>query len=186
VPDVEERSRSDFDELTTLLAQRADHHRKSAYTIGLLGVAGLAVAAFLGWKATQSGAAYLKESDYSTVALTFELVRSAAAAALLAAGVWGVLNLARASLDQATRYEKRLIAGKFLNYVLDRFETEVKNDGKIPLPQVMNVFKEWSDTVDTAFTNVKFGSKKNQSISMSAGSKGIAAGTGGAQSTPPS
>ena len=172
-------SGEDFESLRGLLEDRAQAHRRAAYVIGLIGLVVLTVAVYAGWKATGTGARVVKESGYSVVALVYELVRSAATAALLGAAVWGVLNLARASLDQATRYEKRQIAGQFLSYVLDKFEAQIK-DQEIPLPDVMAVFKEWSDSVDTAFTHVRFGSKKNQALLLDIALNRLALSTGGA------
>jgi hypothetical protein len=128
----------------------------TACVVGVVGVAGLAIAVGVGWQSTSSGLDNLKSSHYSNQVLVFELIRTAAGAALLGAFVWGTLNLARAALDQSTRYEKRFIAGHFLVYVLRKFEAEIK-DGSIKLPDVMSVFKAWSDSVDSAFTHVKFG-----------------------------
>jgi hypothetical protein len=88
-----------------------------------------------------------------------------------------MLNLARAALDQSTRYEKRFVAGHFLVYVLDMFEREIKEE-RIQVTEMMSVFKAWNDSVDSAYTNVKFGSKSNQDFALSGSSNGFTLSTG--------
>jgi hypothetical protein len=172
--------RAHFEEVVRLLSRDSRLHRQRAWVIGAIGLVGLVIAAVLGWIATGNGLDTLKNaSGYRREVLLFELVRTAAAAALLGAFVWGTLNLARAALDQSTRYEKRLVPGHFLAYVLRKFEAEIKA-GTILLPDVMAVFKAWSDSVDSAFTHVKYGSRKNQDVAISATKNGIGVATGDA------
>lgn len=177
--DAPTEERDDFLAAADALITRAAVMRRTAITVGLAGAVLVCVAATYGWISTRHGAELLVESNYNTQMLVFELARITAGAALLGAFAWGVLNLSRAALDQATRYEKRLIAGHFLVYVLRKFEKQIKN-GDIDLRDVMSVFKAWSDSVDSAFTHVKFGSKSNQALAATIGKDGVAFATGGA------
>jgi len=180
-PTTEDRWDHDeqFHHVVTFLEKAAARSRRIAYGAFAAGLIGLLVAVELGRRATSDGAAVLEQSGYSAVAAVYELVRTAAVAALFGAAIWGILNLARAALDQATRYEKRMVAGHFLVFMLKRFDTKIKDDD-VKLDQVMNVFKLWSDNVESAYTSVKFGSKKNQALSVIANPKGVGFSTGGA------
>lgn len=170
-----------FTQATVALAHNSTSMRRVAALIAAVGVVGLAVAAVTGWLATAEGLREIAGAEKNvTQILIFELVRTTAGAALLGAFAWGTLNLSRAALDQGTRYDKRFIAGHFLVYVVRKFESEIKS-GKIGLADVMSVFKAWSDSVDSAFTSVKFGSKNNQSLSISAGKDGWSISSGGSR-----
>ncbi|MCV0384716.1 MAG: hypothetical protein K5799_14940 [Erythrobacter sp.] len=173
-----------FHHVVTFLEKAAARSRRIAYIAFGAGVVGVALAVELGRRATSDGAEVLEQSGYSAVAAVYELLRTAAVAALLGAALWGILNLARAALDQATRYEKRMVAGHFLVFMLKRFDTKIKDDD-VKLDQVMNVFKLWSDNVESAYTHVKFGSKKNQALSVIANPNGVGFATGGAEPVVP-
>ncbi|ALX03359.1 hypothetical protein [Aeromicrobium erythreum] len=175
----DEQAQDHFQDVVEELERRARRMQVTAVLVGTIGALLVVIAALYGWASTRQGASLLIESDYDARMLVFELVRIAAGAALLGAFAWGVLNLARAALDQSTRYEKRLIAGHFLVYVLRKFETQVKA-GDIDLQDVMNVFSAWSDSVDSAFTHVKFGSKTNQALILRMAKDGVEVASGGA------
>jgi hypothetical protein len=173
---------SDFEKAADLLERGVARNRRVALVVGMLGVAGLSAGVYFGARATASGADQVADSRYNVNMLVFELVRTAGAAALIAAFAWGMLNLARAALDQATRFEKRFVAGHFLVYVLDKFEQEIK-DNTIQVADTMSVFKAWNYSVDSAYTNVKFGSKRSQDFSIAVGPKGASVATGKAAPT---
>ena len=172
-----------FIEAARILKRQAAWLKLISLCIGVVGLGGVGAAAYFGFESTDTAVASLKESEYNNQLLVFELVRTAAGAALLGAFAWGTLNLARAALDQATRYEKRLVAGHFLVYVLTKFETRIKKS-QIELGSVMGVFKAWSDSVDSAFTHVKYGSNKNRPIAVTATKDGVTIATDGAEPPP--
>lgn len=148
------------------------------------GVVALSAAFLAGVLATASGAEKIESSDEPWAMLIYELVRTAAGAALLAGVVWGVWGLTRAALDQATRFQKRYVAGHFLLYVLSEYEDEIKN-GSIKIDEPMAVFKAWNDSVDSAYTNVRFGSRRSQDFSIAVSKDGVAVATGKATAKPP-
>lgn len=172
-------NRDNFELAIETLKKHSRTMHNTAMLVGLVGTVIVVVAAISGWYSTRHGAEVLQQSDYSNQMLVFELTRIAAGAALLGAFAWGTLNLARAALDQSTRYEKRLIAGHFLVFVLQKFEKQIRS-GEIGLQDVMNVFTAWSNSVDSAFTQVKFGSKSNQGLAATVGKDGVSFATGGA------
>lgn len=183
--DTPDQAKKHFELATEHLTASIKRNRRVALAAGIVGVVAVVAASIAGYKATTAGAEALKDSNYDVSMLAFELVRTAGAAALLAAFVWGLLNLARAALDQSTRYEKRFVAGHFLVYVLDMFETEIKH-GNIEVTDMMLVFKSWNDSVDSAYTNVKFGSKHTQGFSISTTKDGSTVSAGGPAPQPPS
>ena len=113
--------------------------RQVAYLAASLGMVGLIVGATLGIRATADGAEKLQNAEDAVPMLIFELVRTAATAALIGAFIWGMLNLARAALDQSTRYEKRYVAGHFLVHILDKFDPEIRS-GAMNIADAMSVF----------------------------------------------
>ncbi len=152
---------------TELRAQSALSTALSASTM-ILGVVGVIFAAFIGKDATEKGAVFVHDSGYNWVAAVYELVRTAAVAALIAAAIWGLLNMSRAAIDQATRYRKRLTAGSFLVFMLSNYNDELRS-GTLKLESVMAVFTTWSSSVESAYTTVKFGSKNNQRLALEMG-----------------
>jgi hypothetical protein len=57
--------------------------------------------------------------------------------------IFGVLSLGRAALDQATSYQKLLMAATFMHYVLVRYEDQLKG-GSIKLEDVVKFIEAWS------------------------------------------
>ena len=104
--------------------------------------------------------------------MLFELVRSAAFAATVPRCCGACFTLGRACLDQATRYQKRLVAAHFLNYVLLRYDDKIK-DGSMQVMDAVTFMKMWSENVESAFTHVKFGRGKGEPFKASAGRVGV-------------
>lgn len=94
----------------------------------------------------------------------FELVRGTAFAAVLAAIIFGILSLGRAALDQATRYEKRLMAAHFMHFVLSKYAAQIKEATE--LDEVVNFIDAWSKNVESAFTKVKFKPPKERNLEV--------------------
>lgn len=148
----------------------------SAVTM-IFGVIGVIFAAYIGKDATEKGAAFVRDSGFDWVAAVYELVRTAAVAALIGAAIWGLLNMSRAAIDQATRYRKRLTAGSFLVFMLSNYNKEIRS-GALKVESVMAVFTTWSNSVESAYTNVRFGSKNNQRLALEMGSRGASVVSG--------
>ncbi len=76
------------------------------------------------------------------------LVRGIAYGGIIAGVVFGIYRLARSALDQATRFDKRLIALHFIRFAIG---------GKVPdkeiLPLALHALQTWSSTVDSAYTD---------------------------------
>ena len=148
----------------------------SAITM-VLGSIGVIFAAMIGKWATEDGGEFVAKSNFNWVAAMYELVRTAAVAALVAAAIWGLLNMSRAAIDQATRYRKRLTAGSFLVYMLSNYNTELRT-GALKIENVMAVFNTWSSSVESAYTSVRFGSKNNQRLALEVGQQGASVVSG--------
>lgn len=133
---------------------------------------------------TDTAAARIAATDNSTTMMVFELLRGAAFAAAVTSILFGIWTLGRACLDQATRFQKRLIAAHFLNYVLHTYSEEIKA-GSMSLGDVVDFLKSWSDNVESAFTHVKFGSRR-QSTSVVIGPANAQTSTGKANGSAPS
>lgn len=119
----------------------------------------------------------IQDNQDSLYVFIYELARTTAGAAVVTAILWGLFNLAKASLDQATRYEKRLIAAQFLHYTLETSKPEVKS-GKIHLGDIMQFLKAWSENVESAYTSVKFGTKGRDAFALTASTAGVSLTTG--------
>jgi len=153
------------------------NQRIAMLVFGLGGVA--AVAAFV-WLAhlTSETAIVLQNNSGDLVLAVFEISRSAALAATIAAIVVGTLNLGRAALDQATRYEKRLMAAQFMHYAFREFRTEIA-DETIQFSEIVASIDAWSRMVESAYTKVKFGTSNqpfdlevtNDHVSLKAGAQ---------------
>lgn len=112
---------------------------------------------------TAAASRRIAESGDSTSLMVFELLRGTAFAAAITAILFGLFSMGRACLDQATRFQKRLVAAHFLNYVLHTYKQQIA-EGTIQIEEVVSFLDAWSQTVESAFSNVKFGSKNNQAI----------------------
>jgi hypothetical protein len=132
---------------------------------------------FIAWalvelpRLTSNGVEAIIQNPDNTMVAVYELLRGTAFAAVVASLVFGVLSLGRAALDQATRYQKRLMAANFMHYVLVKYEDQIVS-GQIQLSDVVNFIDAWSKNVESAFTNVKFGSAKSQKLEIGFDPKG--------------
>jgi hypothetical protein len=63
------------------------------------------------------------------------------------------------------------MAANFMHYVIVNFEQEIR-DGTIELKEIVDVIDVWSHNVESAFTNVKFGSSKVQDLKISIDPRG--------------
>ncbi|MFI5428548.1 hypothetical protein [Aeromicrobium sp. UC242_57] len=173
-----------FDPVLDRLTAAVDRlHRNALLTFLAAGLA-LLISLWTLYQVSSHATEIVIEHDKSITVFLFELLRTTAFAGVVTAGVWGLFNLGRAQLDQATRYEKRLIAAHFLNYTLATYGQEIR-DEKMQLSDVMSFLKSWSENVESAFTNLKFGSRKTQDFSISVGPGGTSVTTGAAKAHVP-
>jgi hypothetical protein len=122
--------------------------------------AGLGAWAFVHLREGAEAASGMIASDGDNVLLAvFLMFRTAAYAGLTGAVLFGVLTLGRACLDQATRYQKRLMAALFMHYALDQYADEIRKS-EIKLNDIVAFIDAWSKNVESAFTKVRFGAKE--------------------------
>lgn len=151
-----------------------------------IGAAGIGIAGFVHLPAlTDHSIVELKENEGNIVLGVFVILRATAFAGALVALFWGLLNLARAALDQATRYQKRLMAAHFMHYVFDEYSERIGEEG-FTLKEVITAIDAWSSNVESAYTKVRFGKggADNWSIATSDGSR-IAFGRDAVRHLPP-
>jgi hypothetical protein len=117
-------------------------------------------------------ASYLLTGDYvrdirsakdPELVLILLLVRSTFFGALSLAFLYGLLTVATAYIDQATRFRKRLYSAHMVNYAFETFGQEIK-EKKITLEQIVAVFSAWNENVDSAFSNLRFQKKSKDLI----------------------
>jgi hypothetical protein len=114
----------------------------------------------------------LQDNEGNVVLGVFVILRATAFAGAIVALFWGMLNLARAALDQATRYQKRLMAAHFMHYVFDEYSARIGQDG-FTLKEIINAIDAWSSNVESAYTKVRFGKNgaENWSVTTPDGSR---------------
>jgi len=156
--------------------------RWAAVAVFTVGAGGAAAAVVELPGLTKSAAATIAKSGNSINMTVFELLRGAAFAAAVTSVLFGIFTLGRACLDQATRFQKRLIAAHFLNFVLHS-NRELIERGDMKISEVVKFLKAWSANVESAFTHVKFGSAKSQATELSVGPSGLNAKTGPTQAS---
>jgi hypothetical protein len=117
-------------------------------------------------------ASYLLTGDYvrdiraakdPELVLILLLVRSTFFGALSLAFLYGLLTVATAYIDQATRFRKRLYSAHMVNYAFETFGQEIK-EKTITLRQIVAVFSAWNENVDSAFSNLRFQKKSKDLI----------------------
>jgi hypothetical protein len=98
----------------------------------------------------------------------YEIIRTTGYAALLGGLVYGMFNMARAALDQATRFDKRLVAARFLDYAI-----HTDNASKEQMEHALKVLEAWGANVESAYTHVKVRGKTTEPMSFSIGKDGV-------------
>jgi hypothetical protein len=68
--------------------------------------------------------------------------------------------------------EKRFIAAHFLRYVVESFDPEIRNNN-IRSSDVTGFAAAWSRNVESAYTDVKFGSNRDQHLKMNVSKDGF-------------
>lgn len=174
-------SETDFQAILKELEGSIGWLRWAAGAVFAVGIAATVVAVVELPNLTSSAADRIAASDYSTTMMVFELLRGSAFAAAVTTILFGILALGRACLDQATRFQKRQVAAHFLNFVFRTYHDEIKT-GLIKLDDVVGFLEAWSKTVDSAFTGVKFGSRR-QDTSVTVGPIAAQTSSGGGVTT---
>lgn len=168
------RADKEFKLIIDQLGRSIRRERTTAALIGAVGVvlfAGVFVA-LRGSTADGVGtihAAALSQNGSEVVATTiFVLVRGAAFAALLATAVYWVFGLARSALDQATRFDKRLIAAHFIDYSVHAEQIDAEK-----MEVALRVLYAWGASVESAYTPSKIAVQRSERLNLSAGRNGI-------------
>lgn len=162
-----EAAKRDFQNVIDYLSQAVSRMRIFAILVLVLALAATAYAVVQLPILTSHGVKQIERFPSSPSVLIYELFRSTAFAATVSAVLFGLYNLGRACLDQATRFQKRLVAAHFLNYMLHAHQASIVK-GDIKLDDVMRFLQAWSLNVESAFTHVKFGTRAPQDLTLSA------------------
>jgi hypothetical protein len=122
-----------------------------AIVFALKGVAFLADQATKGVDTIRRTAVASAEDEISDTAVTattaYLIVRGTGLAAVVGGAIYFLLNLARSSIDQSTRYEKRLIASHLINYALHEEGIDAAK-----LQAAHEIVAVWGSTVESAYT----------------------------------
>ncbi|MGN7186150.1 hypothetical protein [Microbacterium enclense] len=144
-----------------------------AWVLLTLAVVGSVVAVCLITSNTGNALAAIIAYPDSVTVFVFELLRSGSFAALAAGFVWVLFGLGRQALDQSVRYEKRLMAAHFMNFVVARYDEQVR-ESKITISDVSSFLDSWSATVESAFTKGRIPPKSTgESLAFSVGAEGV-------------
>ena len=95
------------------------------------------------------------------------LIKGTAFAAIMSGIVFAVISLARSALDQATRFEKRLIAARFIDYAVN---AEHVDSDKMKV--ALGVLSAWGASVESAYTPTRVAARRPESLEMSIGKDG--------------
>jgi hypothetical protein len=156
-----ENQKAEYEALLNHLTRSIANERLRAVRLILVAMVGSLAAVVWLWHLSDGGLKVItdsstNESRYTVTA--YLLIKGVTYSGLIGGLLFGVFRLARAAMDQATRFDKRLIALHFI-----RFATGADRiDGKM-LPLVVQVLTAWSATVDSAYTQHE--SHKNKPVS---------------------
>jgi len=163
-----------FSRITDQLDQSIKRERRVAALFGLVALVGSAVglwvlyhSALSGVKTIRSVGATDDESDALIAVTIYLVVRGTAFAGVVAGLLYAAVSLARSALDQATRFDKRLVAARFIDYAV---HAETVDVAKMNL--AMSVLEAWSKSVDSAYT-LRGSTKRSDEFSASAGKDGV-------------
>ena len=143
--------------LTTVIKELTKARNSQRVRAGAFGAVAVAAAVtgilFLAHQASSAlgqiqDAARSGASDTAIAAeTTFLIIRGTGLAAIVGGVIYFLLNLARSAIDQATRYDKRLIASHLIDYALH--EPEVSGPKLEAAHKIVDV---WGSTVESAYT----------------------------------
>lgn len=168
-PEQTAKERADAEVQYRRLTQTLEHSirwlRWVALVVFVIGFLGGGAAVIYLPTVTNSAAVLIKDNPGNALLAIFEMVRTTAYAGLVGTFLFGVLTLGRACLDQATRYQKRLMAALFMQYTLDQYGRQIRKSD-INLNDVVKFMDAWSKNVESAFTKVKFGGKNAPALNL--------------------
>lgn len=168
-----DRAEKDFDEIIEHLKSSISRERKIARSFGCLAIlaslGGLALLYFLSkWGLeTIQETAETQNSQALTATTIYLLVRGSAYAGVVAGLLYAIVSLARAALDQATRFDKRLIAALFIDFAVHAQHVDVEK-----MRLAMSVLEAWGASVESAYTPAKVAAKRAESLKASVGKDG--------------
>jgi hypothetical protein len=169
--DADAGAEAEFEEVIRELRQGAQRMRWVFSAVFVVALAAVVGAGFLLPYLMAEGVRAVDQAENPVLILIYELFRGTAFVVLLTSVLLGLLSFGRASIDQATRYEKRLVGSHFIHFVLTKYEPSIRS-GAISLVQVIEFLAAWNATVETAFTNVKFGLRRSKDIEFVASPQG--------------
>ena len=140
-----------FGEVTRELRGAQRRMSRMAVTLISVAITFSVIAVWIVFLNTSAAIETVKANPDNPYVFFFELVRSGSFAALVGGFVWVLFALGRQSLDQSVRYEKRLMAAHFMNFVVARYDSQLR-ESKIKIGDVSSFLTAWSATVESAFT----------------------------------
>jgi hypothetical protein len=143
----------DFTQITNRLAHSIRRERVLAL-IAVTAALGAGVTSLLllynlahsGLTTIHKAAASKHPSELPAVTI-YLLVRGTAYAALVSGMVFAIINLARSALDQATRFDKRLIAAHFIDFAVHSPDVDTAK-----METALRVLEAWGASVESAYT----------------------------------
>jgi len=154
------------------LDRSIERHSWYAWIIGFVALGGSVAGIWFLHDVFVNDLSALETAKDPTTVLAFVLVRGAALAVAVTSVLYGVLSLARASLDQVTRFEKRLVSARFLHFILDQQKPAI-DAGSLDLKSLREFMESWNETIESAYSKVKFGSRKAQGVTLKADKNGF-------------
>lgn len=164
------------EEFEKILAQLDDSIARER----LLALAASMIAVLFGWWAmwflpitTSRGLEHIHRAAESVhpgeLAATtiYVIIRGSALAAIIAGLLFALIKLARSALDQATRFDKRLIAAHFINFAVHTKAVDAKK-----MEIALRVLEAWGASVDSAYTPNKVAAARPEKMRFSLGRRG--------------
>jgi hypothetical protein len=139
--------------ISELIEARKNQH-KLAVAFGLVSI--VAALGGIWFLADQAAEAFARIQDEAaagasdtviTAETVFLIVRGTGLAAVVGGLVYFLFNLTRSAVDQATRYEKRLIASYLIEYALHAEGVDAHK-----LDAAYKIVEVWGSTVESAYT----------------------------------
>lgn len=107
-----------------------------------------------------------KDSEL-TATTVYLLVRGTAYSAVVGGLLFALINLARSALDQATRFDKRLVAAHFIDYAVHADGVDAKK-----MEVALRILEAWGASVESAYTPSKVAAKRPEALKIAASKDG--------------
>jgi hypothetical protein len=155
---------AEFAEVIRELRASVRHARRTAsWQFAAAAVTALVIVVFVP-KFTAHAVAAISESKNAHYIFAYEMLRGTGVVVALLAFLGWMVNLHRGSLDQATRFEKRLIASHALHCFLISYAAEM---APVSLGEINRmVLQTWGANVESAYTHLRLGLRREKDVSI--------------------